>query len=160
MPVIARGDAHPRRRGRRRPWPTSLRRALEREGYAVDLVGDGDEALWAAGERPYAAVVLDRDDPGARTASRCSAGCASASNWVPVLMLTARDAVTDRVEGLDAGADDYLTKPFALAELAAQGSGARPAGAGGAPGPRSIVGDLRARPGDARGVRGRRRPSS
>ena len=99
--------------------PTSCRRALEREGYAVDLAGDGDEALWAAGERPYAAVVLDRMIPspdGIEVLRRLREG----ENWVPVLLLTARDAVTDRVEGLDAGADDYLTKPFALAELAAR----------------------------------------
>ena len=97
-----------------------VRRALEREGYAVDVAGDGDEALWAAAERPYAAVVLDRDDPGARRHRGAPPAARPASNWVPVLLLTARDAVTDRVEGLDAGADDYLTKPFALAELAAR----------------------------------------
>jgi two-component system OmpR family response regulator len=101
------------------PTADLVRRALEREGYAVDLVGDGDSALWAVGERPYAAVVLDRMIPspdGIEVLRRLRDG----RNWVPVLLLTARDAVTDRVEGLDAGADDYLIKPFAIAELAAR----------------------------------------
>jgi len=96
-----------------------LRRALEREAYAVDVVGTGDEALWAAKEHPYDAVVLDVMIPapdGFTVVRRLRAG----GDRVPVLMLTARDAVGDRVEGLDAGADDYLTKPFAVAELFAR----------------------------------------
>ena len=96
-----------------------LRRALEREAYAVDVVGTGDEALWAAGEHPYDAVVLDVMIPapdGFEVVRRLRA----AGRQVPVLMLTARDAVGDRVTGLDAGADDYLTKPFAISELFAR----------------------------------------
>jgi len=96
-----------------------LRRALEREAYAVDVVGTGDEALWAVGEHPYDAVVLDVMIPapdGFAVVRRLRAE----GRQVPVLMLTARDAVGDRVTGLDAGADDYLTKPFAISELFAR----------------------------------------
>jgi two-component system, OmpR family, response regulator len=96
-----------------------LRRALEREAYAVDIVGTGEEALWAAGEHPYDAVVLDVMIPapdGFTVVRRLRA----AGQLVPVLMLTARDGIGDRVTGLDAGADDYLTKPFAIAELFAR----------------------------------------
>jgi two-component system OmpR family response regulator len=96
-----------------------VRRALEREGYAVDIVATGDEALWAAAEHPYDGVLLDAMIPapdGFEVLRRLRAG----GDTVPVLMLTARDAVGDRVTGLDAGADDYLTKPFALAELFAR----------------------------------------
>jgi two-component system OmpR family response regulator len=96
-----------------------LRRALEREAYAVDVVGGGEEALWAAGEHPYDVLVLDAMIPapdGFEVARRLRAD----GNGVPILMLTARDAVGDRVAGLDAGADDYLTKPFAIAELFAR----------------------------------------
>jgi two-component system OmpR family response regulator len=96
-----------------------IQRALEREGYAVDLAADGAEALWAAGETAYDAVVLDAMIPkpdGFEVCRRLRAG----NRWSPVLMLTARDGVEDRVRGLDAGADDYLTKPFALKELLAR----------------------------------------
>jgi two-component system OmpR family response regulator len=96
-----------------------LRRALEREGYAVDTASGGEEALWAASEHEYAVVVLDAMIPppdGFEVCRRLRA----AGDWVPVLMLTARDAVRDRVAGLDSGADDYLTKPFALDELHAR----------------------------------------
>jgi len=96
-----------------------LRRALEREAYAVDVVGTGDEALWAAGEHPYDAVVLDVMIP-APDVFEVVRRLRAAGRQVPVLMLTARDAVGDRVTGLDAGADDYLTKPFAISELFAR----------------------------------------
>ena len=96
-----------------------LQRALLREGYAVDLADSGSEALWHARANPYDGIVLDAMIPAPDGFEVCrrlrSEGC-----WAPVLMLTARDAVTDRVRGLDAGADDYLTKPFALAELQAR----------------------------------------
>ncbi len=96
-----------------------LGRALRREGYAVDVVGDGSEASWAAQEHPYDAIVLDVSIPApdgfAVVRALRARGC-----WTPVLMLTARDGVEDRVTGLDAGADDYLTKPFAVTELAAR----------------------------------------
>jgi two-component system OmpR family response regulator len=96
-----------------------LRRALGREGYSVDMAADGDEALWATTEHPYDAVVLDAMIPGPDGFEVCRR-LRDAGRWVPVLMLTARDRVEDRVRGLDAGADDYLTKPFALTELFAR----------------------------------------
>jgi two-component system OmpR family response regulator len=96
-----------------------LRRGLSEEGYAVDVAGDGPEAVWRAAEFGYDVVVLDVMLPGLDGFEVCrrlrAGGC-----WAPVLMLTARDAVADRVRGLDAGADDYLTKPFSFAELFAR----------------------------------------
>jgi two-component system, OmpR family, response regulator len=100
-----------------------LRRGLRREGYAVDVVGDGEEALWMAGENDYDAVILDvilsegdRAVDGFEVCRRLR----EAKNWSPVLMVTARGAVHDRVNGLDAGADDYLAKPFSFSELTAR----------------------------------------
>ena len=96
-----------------------LKRGLEEEGHAVDLAGDGPEGLWLATENPYAAIVLDVMLPGFDGFELCRK-LRAAGVWVPVLMLTARDAVNDRVRGLDAGADDYLVKPFSLLELSAR----------------------------------------
>ncbi len=96
-----------------------LDRALVREGYAVDLAATGAEALWAMGETDYDAIVLDAMIPPPDGFEVCRRLRAE-DNWNPVLMLTARDRVDDRVRGLDAGADDYLTKPFALGELMAR----------------------------------------
>jgi two-component system OmpR family response regulator len=96
-----------------------VKRALEEEGYAVDVSGDGPEGLWMATENPYAAVVLDVMLPGLDGFDVCRR-LREAEIWVPVLMLTARDEVGDRVRGLDVGADDYLVKPFSLLELAAR----------------------------------------
>jgi two-component system, OmpR family, response regulator MprA len=98
----------------------SLRRALELQGYEVELASDGAEALarLAADGQPDA-VVLDILMPGVDGLEVCRQ-IRRRGNSVPVLMLTARDAVGDRVEGLDAGADDYLVKPFALEELLAR----------------------------------------
>ena len=96
-----------------------LRRGLEEEGYAVDVARDGGEAVWAGTENEYDAIVLDvmlPDFDGFEVCRRLRA----ANRWAPVLILTARDAVADRVAGLDAGADDYLTKPFSFAELVAR----------------------------------------
>ena len=96
-----------------------LKRALEEEGYAVDVAGRGEDALWFGTENPYDAIVLDvmlPDLDGFEVSRRLR----EAGRWSPVLMLTARDAVADRVAGLDAGADDYLTKPFSFAELLAR----------------------------------------
>ena len=97
----------------------SLERALPLHGFRVHAVGDGLEALAAIGREHPALVVLDVGLPGPdglRIAERLRAD----GDPVPVLMLTARDAVRDRVAGLEAGADDYLTKPFALEELVAR----------------------------------------
>lgn len=96
-----------------------LARGLREEGYAVDAVRDGNEGLWMATEQEYDAVVLDIMLPGLDGFEVCRQ-MRAADRWAPVLMLTARDAVTDRVNGLDAGADDYLVKPFSFAELAAR----------------------------------------
>ena len=96
-----------------------LKRGLEEEGHAVDVAGDGPEGMWLATENSYGAVVLDVMLPGFDGFELCRK-LRAAGDWTPVLMLTARDAVDDRVRGLDAGADDYLVKPFSLLELAAR----------------------------------------
>ena len=96
-----------------------LVRSLRREGYAVDTVDNGEEALWSVTEQEYDAVVLDAMIPPPDGFEVCRQ-MRAARRWQPVLMLTARDTVPDRVRGLDVGADDYLTKPFALAELFAR----------------------------------------
>ena len=98
----------------------SLRRALELEGYRVELAEDGEEALRRLDlEPPPDAVILDVLMPGADGLAVCRT-IRAVGNEVPVLMLTARAEIDSRVEGLDAGADDYLPKPFALAELLAR----------------------------------------
>lgn len=97
----------------------AVERALRGAGHTVDQATTGDRGLAAATATPYDAVVLDRGLPGLDGLEVCRSLRASGSA-VPVLMLTARAAVTDRVEGLDAGADDYLVKPFALDELLAR----------------------------------------
>ena len=109
-----------------------LRRGLEENGYAVDAVGDGPDAVWMGEENQYAAIVLDVMLPGIDGFEVCRR-LREHGQWAPVVMLTARTAVADRVEGLDAGADDYLAKPFSFAELAARlralvrrGTGKRP----------------------------------
>jgi two-component system response regulator MprA len=97
----------------------SLKRALELEGYAVGLAVDGGEALEKVESEPPDAVILDVLMPGT-DGLEVSRTLRRSGNRVPVLMLTARTEVGDRVAGLDAGADDYLTKPFALEELLAR----------------------------------------
>ena len=96
-----------------------VRRGLEGEGIAADVAGNGEDALWMATAHEYDAVVLDVMLPGVDGFETCRR-LRSAGVWAPVLMLTARDAVEDRVAGLDSGADDYLVKPFAFAELLAR----------------------------------------
>jgi two-component system response regulator MprA len=97
----------------------SLRRSLEFNGYAVELASDGAEALARVPQINPDAIIMDVMMPrlDGLEATRALRG---AGNDVPILVLTARDAVSDRVDGLDAGADDYLTKPFALEELLAR----------------------------------------
>jgi two-component system response regulator MprA len=97
----------------------ALQRALRLDGYEVTLAGDGPQALEELAIRPPDAVVLDIGLPTIDGLDVCRRMRAAADD-TPVLMLTARDAIEDRVEGLDAGADDYLVKPFALAELLAR----------------------------------------
>jgi two-component system OmpR family response regulator len=96
-----------------------LVRSLRREGYAVDAVDSGEDALWSVRENDYDAVVLDAMIPPPDGYEVCRR-MRTEGRWAPVVMLTARDAVPDRIRGLDAGADDYLTKPFALGELFAR----------------------------------------
>jgi two-component system OmpR family response regulator len=97
----------------------ALQRGLQREGYAVDVAGTGDEGLEQATENDYDVVLLDVMLPGRDGFSVCRA-MRRKERWAPVLMLTARDQVNDRIRGLDAGADDYLVKPFDYGELLAR----------------------------------------
>jgi DNA-binding response OmpR family regulator len=129
-----------------------LRRGLEEDGYAVDIATTGPDAVWQATEFGYDAVLLDLMLPGMDGVEVCRR-LRAAGRWVPVLMLTARDAVDDRVRGLDAGSDDYLTKPFSFAELSARiralirrGAVERPT--------ELRVGDLRLEPATRRAWRG------
>jgi two-component system OmpR family response regulator len=96
-----------------------LRRGLVEDAYAVDVAVDGDEGWWYVSEFSYDAVVLDAGLPR-RDGFTLLRDIRSVECWVPVLFLTACDAVQDRVRGLDLGADDYLTKPFAFVELLAR----------------------------------------
>jgi len=129
-----------------------LERGLREEGYAVDVASDGPNGLWMATENDYDAVLLDIMLPGFDGFDVCRR-MREAGRWAPVLLLTAREAVEDRVHGLDAGADDYVTKPFSFAELAARvralirrGPGSRPAAL--------EVGDLRLNPATHQAFRG------
>lgn len=97
----------------------SLELALRKRGFAVDVTGDGNEALWQASEHPYDVVILDVMLPGLDGLSVLRA-LRKRQIHTPVLMLTVKGEVQDRVTGLEAGADDYLVKPFALPELLAR----------------------------------------
>jgi two-component system OmpR family response regulator len=96
-----------------------LARGLREEGYAVDVTDRGEDAVWMAEAAPYDAILLDVMLPGL-DGFEVARRLRSHDVWSPVLMLTAREAVDDRVAGLDAGADDYLPKPFAFEELLAR----------------------------------------
>ena len=97
----------------------SLRVGLEAEGFAVDLAQNGTDGLWLARENEYDAIVLDLMLPGINGYKVCAA-LRSEKDWTPILMLTAKDGEWDQVEGLDTGADDYLTKPFSFPVLVAR----------------------------------------
>src|SRR5258707_15217368 len=97
----------------------ALRRGLEQEGHAVEIAADGELGLQKALGSEFDAVILDVMLPGRDGVSVCRE-LRGRGYWVPVLMLTARDAIQDRIRGLDAGADDYLVKPFAFGELLAR----------------------------------------
>jgi two-component system, OmpR family, response regulator len=129
-----------------------LHRGLVEEGHAADVATSGEDALWMAQSHPYEAIVLDVMLPGVNGFETCRS-LRHAGVWTPVLMLTARDGVDDRVAGLDVGADDYLTKPFSFAELLARlralvrrGGGERPT--------ELTVGSLRLDPASRRAWRG------
>src|SRR5256884_9289612 len=96
-----------------------IRRGLTNEGLAADVAATGEDALWMAQAHEYDAIVLDVMLPGLTGFDTCRR-LRKEGVWAPVLMLTARDSVEDRVAGLDTGADDYLVKPFAFAELLAR----------------------------------------
>jgi two-component system OmpR family response regulator len=96
-----------------------LQRGLKAQGYAVDGAATAEDARWLATENDYDGLVLDVGLPDGDGYDLC-ADLRTAGRWVPILMLTARITVDDRVRGLDVGADDYLVKPFAFAELAAR----------------------------------------
>ncbi|HWC11980.1 MAG TPA: response regulator transcription factor [Acidimicrobiales bacterium] len=98
---------------------TMLQSALDRTGHAVDVVATGEEALWLAGACEYDALILDVNLPASDGFTVCQE-LRTGGDWTPILFLTGRTAVADRVAGLDAGGDDYLAKPFALEELTAR----------------------------------------
>jgi two-component system OmpR family response regulator len=97
----------------------ALRRGLEAGGYTVELAFDGVDGLWKATEGAYDLIVLDLMLPG-RNGYRVCAELRARGDWTPILMLTAKDGEHDEAEGLDAGADDYLVKPFSLVVLVAR----------------------------------------
>lgn len=108
-------------------------RGLRETGYAVDPVSDGEEALLAAAAAPYDVAILDVAMPRLDGLAVCRRLRAQPGGGPPILFLTARDAVDDRVQGLDAGGDDYLVKPFAFAELLARVRALLRRGPGGPP---------------------------
>jgi two-component system, OmpR family, response regulator len=110
-----------------------LQRAFREDGYAVDVQASGHDAVWMASECDFDAIILDVGLPDIDGFDVCRQ-LRERARWMPILMLTAREAVPDRVRGLDAGADDYVTKPFDIEELRARvralvrrGPGERPA---------------------------------
>ena len=96
-----------------------LKRGFGEEGHATDVAPNGEDALWMARSAAYDAIVLDVMLPGLDGLATCRE-LRARGIWTPVLFLTARDAIEDRIEGLDVGADDYLVKPFSFAELLAR----------------------------------------
>jgi two-component system OmpR family response regulator len=98
---------------------STLRKSLVEEGFAVDVVPDGQDALWQAGSVAYDVVILDLMLPGL-SGIEILQRLRAAGNRVPVLVLTARDGSADKISALNTGADDYLTKPFTFAELLAR----------------------------------------
>ena len=134
------------------PMAAAIRRGLRAEGVAADVATRGEDALWMAGSTEFDAVVLDVMLPGIDGFETCRR-LREDGVWSPILMLTARDAVEDRVRGLDQGADDYLTKPFSLAELLARLRALARRGPVERP-PELEVGDLRLDPATRRVWRG------
>ncbi len=98
---------------------SALRRGLQAEGYGVDIADNGEDGLWRAQEGSYDAIILDVMLPKLNGYKVCRS-LRDSGNWTPVLMLTAKDGEFDVAEGLDTGADDYLTKPFSFVVLSAR----------------------------------------
>jgi two-component system, OmpR family, response regulator len=133
---------------------SALQRGFEAEGIAVDVAPGGEDALWRAESTSYGAIVLDLMLPGIDGIETCRR-LRAAEVWTPILMLTARGAVRDRVQGLNSGADDYLIKPFSFEELLARVRALSRREAG--PRPAVLaVGDLRLDPATHRAWRGSR----
>ncbi len=101
------------------PMAASLKRGLEAEGFAVDVAGDGEEGLWLARENEYDVIVLDVMLPKVNGYVVCRT-LREEEIWTPVVMLTAKDGELDEAEGLDTGADDFVTKPFSFVVLVAR----------------------------------------
>jgi two-component system OmpR family response regulator len=97
----------------------AMRRGLEAEGFGVEIASDGEDGLWRATENSYDLIVLDIMLPG-RNGYQICAELRANRDWTPIVMLTAKDGDLDEAEGLDTGADDYLTKPFSFAVLVAR----------------------------------------
>lgn len=132
---------------------TMVKRGLEAEGFSVKVAADGLDGLWLATEGSYDLIVLDIMLPR-RNGYEICADLRSAGNWTPILMLTAKDGDLDEAEALDAGADDYLTKPFSFPVLVARvRSVLRRAGGRGSPAT-GVAGDLRIDPAARRAWRG------
>jgi two-component system OmpR family response regulator len=130
----------------------SLEIGLEAEGFAVDVAHDGTDGLWLAREHEYDAIVLDLMLPGINGYKVCETLRAE-KDWTPILMLTAKDGEWDQVEGLDTGADDYLTKPFSFPVLVARLRAVIRRGARERP-TELVVGDVRVDPAARRVWRG------
>lgn len=126
----------------------ALRRGLEAVGYAVEIAHTGDEGLWLAAETSADVIVLDVMLPGVDGFEVCRR-LRDRGDWIPILMLTAKDAPGDEADGLDTGADDYLVKPFALSVLLARLRALLRRASGDAI-PPVTVGDLRIDPGERR----------
>jgi two-component system, OmpR family, response regulator len=131
---------------------TAVSRGLRAEGYAVETASDGIDGLWMATQGAYDLIVLDIMLPG-RNGYRVCADLRAAGNWTPILMLTAKDGDLDEAEALDAGADDYLTKPFSFPVLVARVRALLRRAGGRDPVPVE-VGDLRIEPAERRVWRG------
>jgi DNA-binding response OmpR family regulator len=121
----------------------AVQRGLQAEGFMVEVAHDGIDGLWLATEGSYDLIVLDIMLPG-RNGYRICADLRAAGQWTPILMLTAKDGDLDEAEGLDTGADDYLTKPFSFPVLVARVRALLRRAASSGPVP-VTVGDLRAR---------------